>query len=70
MWDFNLGRAIGMVLRTLPFVLLRMAVFFGIGFAYLLTIGRFRELAGKAANWIPKPSPPDAANPAAAPRAV
>jgi hypothetical protein len=39
MWDFSLGRAISMVLRTLPFVLLRMAVYFGIGFAYLLTIG-------------------------------
>src|SRR5215468_1418228 len=39
MWDFILGRAISVVLRTLPFVLLRMAVYFGIGFAYLLTIG-------------------------------
>jgi hypothetical protein len=54
MWDFNLGRAISMVLRTLPFVL----------------SSHFRELAGKAASWIPKPTPQDAANPAAAPKAV
>jgi hypothetical protein len=39
MWDFSLGKAIGAVLRTLPFVLLRVAVYFGIGFAYLITVG-------------------------------
>ncbi len=39
MWDFSLGKAIGAVVRTLPFVLLRMVVYFGIGIAYLVTVG-------------------------------
>ena len=39
MWDFSFSKAIGMVIKTLPFVILRMLVYFGIGFAYLLTIG-------------------------------
>jgi hypothetical protein len=39
MWDFSFGRSVAIVLRTLPFVLLRMAVYFGIGFLYLVTIG-------------------------------
>src|SRR5258706_7230745 len=39
MWDFSLGKAVGAVLRTFPFVLLRMLVYFGIGIAYLLTVG-------------------------------
>jgi hypothetical protein len=39
MWDFSFSKAIGMVIKTLPFVILRMLVYFGIGFAYLLAIG-------------------------------
>jgi hypothetical protein len=39
MWDFSLGKAIGMVLRTMPFVLLRLAVYLGIGVAYLFAVG-------------------------------
>lgn len=39
MWDFSFTKAIGMVIKTLPFVILRMLVYFGIGFAYLVTIG-------------------------------
>jgi hypothetical protein len=39
MWDFSFGKAIGMVARTAPFVVLRMLVYFGIGFAYLIAIG-------------------------------
>jgi hypothetical protein len=39
MWDFSFSKAIGMVLKTLPFVIVRMLVYFGIGFAYLLTVG-------------------------------
>lgn len=36
MWDFNIGQALGLMMRTLPFVLLRAAVYFGITLAYIL----------------------------------
>ena len=39
MWDFSFSKAIGMVVRTLPFVILRMIVYFGIGLAYLFAVG-------------------------------
>lgn len=39
MWDFQIGRALGLMLQTLPFVLLRMAVYFGIAVAYILMTG-------------------------------
>jgi hypothetical protein len=39
MWDFSFGKAVGMVMRTLPFVVLRLVVFVGIGIAYMAAIG-------------------------------
>lgn len=39
MWDFSIGRSIGMMIKTLPFVLLRAAVYFGITLAYILVTG-------------------------------
>jgi hypothetical protein len=39
MWDFNIGATFGALLRTLPFIVLRMLVYFGIAFAYLLAVG-------------------------------
>ncbi len=39
MWDFSFSRAVGMVVRTTPFVILRMLVYFGIGFTYLIAVG-------------------------------
>jgi hypothetical protein len=39
MWDFSFTRSIGMVMRTLPFVILRIIVYFGIAFAYMISIG-------------------------------
>ena len=39
MWDFSLGSALGMMARTLPFILLRMAVYFGITLGYILVTG-------------------------------
>lgn len=39
MWDFSFAKALGMAARTLPFILLRIAVFVGIGLAYLVTAG-------------------------------
>lgn len=39
MWDFDFGKAIGMVVRTLPFVILRLVVFVGIGVAYISVAG-------------------------------
>ncbi len=39
MWDFSFSRAVGMVLRTAPFLGLRLLVFFGIAIAYLAITG-------------------------------
>ena len=35
MWDFEIGRTLGIVIRTWPFVVLRIIVFFGITVAYI-----------------------------------
>lgn len=39
MWDFDISRTLGLMVRTLPFILLRMAVYFSITLAYLLVSG-------------------------------
>jgi hypothetical protein len=39
MWDFSFSKAVGMVARTAPFVVLRMIVYFGIALAYLVAVG-------------------------------
>ena len=39
MWDFSLGGALGLMARTMPFILLRMAVYFGIAVGYVLVTG-------------------------------
>jgi hypothetical protein len=41
MWDFSLGGAMGLMVRTLPFLLLRLAVYVGMALAFLIltTIG-------------------------------
>lgn len=39
MWDFEIGRTIGILLRTMPFILLRMAIYFGITIAFILSTG-------------------------------
>ena len=39
MWDFSFRRGIGLMLQTLPFVLLRMTVYFGAALAYVLVTG-------------------------------
>lgn len=46
MWDFSVGRALSLMLQTLPFVLLRMAVYFGAALAYVLVTG-----AGAGIGW-------------------
>lgn len=46
MWDFSVGRALGLMLKTLPFVLLRAAVYFGAALAYVLLTG-----AGAGIGW-------------------
>tara|TARA_R100000365_G_scaffold589_1_gene1981 strand:+ start:2460 stop:2603 length:144 start_codon:yes stop_codon:yes gene_type:complete len=43
MWDFSVGRAMGLMVQTLPFVMLRMAVYFGITLAYILVTGDARQ---------------------------
>src|SRR5690606_16936368 len=39
MWDFNVGSALAMMARTMPFIVLRMAVYFGIALGYVLVTG-------------------------------
>jgi hypothetical protein len=39
MWDFSIGRSLGLMAQTAPFILLRVAVYFGIAVAYVLVTG-------------------------------
>lgn len=39
MWNFDIGRTVGIMARTMPFILLRMAVYFGITLAYIAGTG-------------------------------
>jgi hypothetical protein len=39
LWDFSIGRALGMVLRTLPFIAFRALIYFGITLAYIIGTG-------------------------------
>src|SRR5258707_6094297 len=39
MWDFDIGHALALMGRTLPFILLRIAVYAGIAIAYVLATG-------------------------------
>lgn len=39
MWDFSIGRTIGILARTMPFILLRMVIYFFITLAFILATG-------------------------------
>jgi hypothetical protein len=39
MWDFSIGRALALMARTAPFILLRIALYAGIAVAYVLVTG-------------------------------
>ncbi len=39
MWDFSIGTSLGLMARTLPFVLFRVIVYFGISAAFVLATG-------------------------------
>ncbi len=39
MWDFSISRALGLMMRTWPFIVFRMVVYFGIAVAYVLVTG-------------------------------
>jgi len=39
MWDFSISRALGMMVKTAPFIVFRMLVYFGIAVAYVLVTG-------------------------------
>jgi len=39
MWDFSISRSFGLMIRTLPFVLLRLAVYLGVALAYIAATG-------------------------------
>jgi hypothetical protein len=39
MWDFSISRSLAIMARTMPFILLRVAVYFGMAAAYVLVTG-------------------------------
>lgn len=39
MWDFSVGSALKLMMRTLPFIGLRLVVYFGITLGYILVTG-------------------------------
>lgn len=39
MWDFSIGRTLGLMVQTLPFIVFRIVVYFGIAVAFLLVTG-------------------------------
>ena len=39
MWDFSIRRSIDMMVKTMPFILFRMAVYFAIAAAYVIVTG-------------------------------
>lgn len=39
MWDFSIGRTIGILTKTMPFILLRMVIYFVITLAFILATG-------------------------------
>ncbi|PWW01847.1 hypothetical protein DFR52_102511 [Hoeflea marina] len=39
MWDFDISRTLGIMMKTMPFIALRMAIYFGITLAYMVAIG-------------------------------
>jgi hypothetical protein len=39
MWDFSIGRTFGLMVRTLPFIVFRVIVYFGVAAAFVLVTG-------------------------------
>jgi len=39
MWDFSIGKTIGILLRTMPFIVTRMAIYFAITLTFILATG-------------------------------
>ena len=51
MWDFSLAGAVGLMRRTLPFLLLRLAVYVGITLAYILVTGLGAGIGYGLTSW-------------------
>lgn len=51
MWDFSLAGAVGLMGRTLPFLLLRLAVYVGITLAYILVTGLGAGIGYGLTSW-------------------
>ena len=47
MWDFSVTGALGLMARTLPFLIFRMLVYFGIAAAYVIATG-----GGAGIGWL------------------
>lgn len=46
MWDFSIARSLGLMGKTMPFIVLRVVVYFGIAAAYVIVTG-----AGAGVGW-------------------
>ena len=42
MWDFSISRSLGLMVKTLPFIVFRLIVYFGIAVAYVLVTGKYQ----------------------------
>ena len=54
MWDFDIGRTLGIMFRTWPFIALRLIVYFGITVAYVLQRGPAPVSATASATYSPR----------------
>ena len=48
MWDFSIAQALGLMVRTAPFVIFRVVVYFGVTVAFILATG-----TGAGVGWGP-----------------
>lgn len=55
MWDFDLGRAFGAIVKTAPFIVFRLLVYVGIGFAYLIATGVGAGIGYGLTYWADEP---------------
>jgi hypothetical protein len=50
MWDFSVSKTLGIMVKTMPFILFRMVVFFGITIAYIIATGSGGAIGYGAGN--------------------
>jgi hypothetical protein len=61
MWDFSIGRSVSVMIRTWPFIVFRMIVYFGITIAYVVATGTGAGIGWGAGHVFTDGGPPGAA---------